>query len=188
MTIKRNMLTSLIVTDTLLTVLNSYSCRTFYDSHSYDCGPGRWRQQQQQQQQQQLSTLNKVNFNAEATLVSAMFLKLHHVWCQSCKPRAKSLDSYNPLSFRRSAPARASASLHRHKPIDPKSELAHGKGRDNAASSVDRGRVSMPRVRSLEHRTLQEWSLFNSPPPDARQNSPPGYSREHKRGKSRKGR
>lgn len=41
----------------------------------------------------------------------------------------------------------------------------------------------MPRVRSLEHRALQEWSLFNSLPPDARQNSPPGYGREQKAGK-----
>ncbi|KAG8002708.1 hypothetical protein GBF38_015240, partial [Nibea albiflora] len=50
-------------------------------------------------------------------------------------------------------------------------------------SSLDRGRASMPRVRSLEHRALQEWSLFNSLPPDARQNSPPGYGREQKAGK-----
>ncbi|AWP09630.1 putative glucagon-like [Scophthalmus maximus] len=46
------------------------------------------------------------------------------------------MDSYNPLSFRRSAPARASASLHRHKPIDPKSELAHGKGRDKINNGI----------------------------------------------------
>ncbi|TNN82851.1 hypothetical protein EYF80_006808 [Liparis tanakae] len=56
------------------------------------------------------------------------------------------------------------------------------------AFSINRGRVSMPRVRSLEHKALQEWSLFNSLPPDARQNSPSGYSRQQKRGESRKGR
>lgn len=57
-----------------------------------------------------------------------------------------------------------------------------------SASSVDHGRASMPWVCSLEHSVLQEWSLFNSLPPDARQKGPPGYGGEQKRGESRKGR
>ncbi|CAB1452596.1 unnamed protein product [Pleuronectes platessa] len=99
------------------------------------------------------------------------------------------LDTYNPISLYRSTPARAGASVQRHKHIDPKCEPANSEDRDEcSASSVERGWASMPRVRSLEHRVLQERSLFNSLPPDARQNSPPGYGREHERGKSRKGR
>lgn len=40
-------------------------------------------------------------------------------------------DTYNPITFYSSAPAWASASLHRHKHIDPTSELANIKGRHN---------------------------------------------------------
>ena len=64
-------------------------------------------------------------------------------------------DTYNPISFYRSTPARAGASLHRHKHIDPKCEPANSEDRDELCQihshTINKGgRVKVLRVLSVK--------------------------------------
>lgn len=74
-------------------------------------------------------------------------------------------DTYNPITFYRSAPAWARASPHRHKHIDPTSEPANSKGRHKksrftATQSIGKDvRKSSKQIRTSYISQILSWKI-----------------------------